>query len=134
MKVVKTPGSIIALGVVDNAFPDPGVDLGAADRVLAARIRGTPLIRGLDTVSGLEELVPAATGLRIEGERVAAVEVVRDAYVFGMIGDNDEVQRPYQFETLPGLAFDRFSPRDAISIFRAKGRAGQSCIGRPRGM
>ena len=51
-----------------------------------------------------------------------------------MVRHDDEIQGPNQLDQQAGMALDRFAPRDAIGLVGTQGGAGESRVGRPRGV
>ncbi len=127
-------GIVIALGIGDHRLPDRGGHIGTADLVLAAAIAVDPFDEGVIAVALPHHLGPAAAGLALQHQRIAAQEIVREADILGMIRNHHEIERPQQLEGPCSLALDHLAARDPVGLVRPERRARHARIRRPRGV
>ena len=104
------------------------------ERILASDHRRTPSVVRLAALAGLDQVVHLAAELGLEQIRVRFGDHGREAEVFGVVRDDEEVERPTEPRGQAGAGFHRLAARKAIRLLRPESVADHAGIGRITGV
>ena len=81
--------------------------------------RDDDLERGVRPLARLDHVVPAAPGRVRQHLRVTGEQLREEPHVVGVIGDDQEIERPGQLHALPARRHDLLALREAVGVTRA---------------
>ena len=108
-------------GVGNHLLPDAAFECRSVDQLGPLRQGGGKLEQGNARVApgGRHVVVPAPPGLGLEQVRIAVVESGLHAEVLGVIGHDEEIQRPFQHGFAAAGQSDPFAFGEAVGRVRA---------------
>ena len=138
MKAVKRPGLVGLLGGLDRLLPGRAVGAACRERTCsvlrerALREGDDDLERRLGALARLDHVVPLAARRVGEQLGLAGEQVGEEAHVVGVVGDDEEVERPRELRRLAAGGRDLLAPGEAIGVARRRAGAERAGIQRER--
>ena len=90
--------------------------------------------RGIGALARLDHVVPSAAGGIGQDVWLAGKEVREEAHIVGVVGDDEEIERPRQLGRLSRRRHDLLALGEAIGIARAEPRAERAGVEREHGV
>ena len=103
-------------------------------RERSLRERDDDFDRRIRSLARLDHVVPLAARRIGEEFGLSGKQIGEEAHIVGVIGDDEEIERPRQLRRLPGRGRDLFALGEAIRIARTKPRAESAGVHRERGV